>query len=173
MAIYARRANVNVGGSLCRHCEPSCECQSGFNNRTKINLGNHFTLRCRDANNTDQGAPIATAQYSGCRLGSRLVTCDQAMHPAASQRRILALAQAARAFSEGQTGNDVAHVFDALLRSRRFAGVRSGRNAYAAQQAQPVRVPERSQRACNLRRSLVHRSRSGAGLISVRANMLR
>ncbi|MGB2593726.1 MAG: hypothetical protein WBC87_02255, partial [Pseudolabrys sp.] len=72
MAIYARRANVNVGGSLCRHCEPSCECQSGFNNRTKINLGNHFTLRCRDANNTDQGAPIATAQTQDAGLGRGL-----------------------------------------------------------------------------------------------------
>ena len=52
----------------------------------------------------------------------------------------------------------VARIFHTELSYCGFARLRSGQNANAAQQAEPVRIPKRTQCAGNLRRTPVHRA---------------
>jgi hypothetical protein len=61
-----------------------------------------------------------------------------------------------------QTRYGIPRIFEALVCACGLARVGSWRNANVAQQAQPVRVSERPNRARNLSRSLMHRCRSYA-----------
>ena len=58
--------------------------------------------------------------------------------------------------------NGIARIFATELCSYGFARVASGQNANAAQQAEPVRIPKRTQCAGNLRRTPVHRDFSSS-----------
>ena len=68
---------------------------------------------------------------SGGRAGSRLLRCLEAMQLIGARRHIFGITMTARAPGKRQTRNDISHI---LVRgSHRIAGIRSGRNADAAQ----------------------------------------
>jgi hypothetical protein len=76
----------------------------------------------------------------------------------AADRHVLAFAAVTRALRKWQVRNGIARIFATELCSYGFARVASGQNANAAQQAEPVRIPKRTQCAGNLRRTPVHRA---------------
>src|SRR5262252_9076810 len=100
------------------------------------------------------------------RSSPGFLRCVETMQMVGSRRHVFAIALAARTPGERQTRNDIPHVLDAVLRPRRVASIRPKGNADAAQQTASVRVPERTQRAGNLVRRLVHRLRLVARPIS-------
>ena len=88
----------------------------------------------------------AFAKSAG-RAGSRLLHCIEATQLIGARGYIFAIAMTTRASGKRQTRDDISHILDTVLGSHRIAGIRSGRNADAAQQAEPVRVSKRAQRA--------------------------
>jgi hypothetical protein len=76
----------------------------------------------------------------------------------AADRHVLAFAAVTRALRKWQVRHGIAGIFHTELSYYGFARLRSGQNANAAQQAEPVRISKRTQCAGNLRRTPVHRA---------------
>jgi len=73
-----------------------------------------------------------------------------------SGRDIITLTLSACALRQRQARHSIAKVLGSFLCSRCFAGMLPGSNSDAAQQAEPMRVSKRSQRASNVLWFLVH-----------------
>ena len=76
----------------------------------------------------------------------------------AADRHVLAFAAVTRASTKWQARYFIAQIFHTELSYYGVARLRSGQNANAAQQAEPVRIPKRTQCAGNLTRTLVDRA---------------
>ncbi|MGC1824656.1 MAG: hypothetical protein WA723_03355 [Pseudolabrys sp.] len=84
-------------------------------------------------------------RFRSMQLREGLFSCAQAMKLLAADSHVLAFAAVTRASTKWQARHGIARIFHTELSHYGFARLRSGQNANAAQQAEPVRIPKRTQ----------------------------
>ena len=82
-------------------------------------------------------------RFRSMQLRGGLFSCAQAMKLLAADSHVLAFAAVTRASTKWQARHGIARIFHTELSHYGFA--LSGQNANAAQQAEPVRIPKRTQ----------------------------
>jgi hypothetical protein len=83
--------------------------------------------------------------FCSMRRGLRLFSCAEATKLLAADRCVLAFAAVTRASTKWQVRHGIAWIFDTELCEHGFARVPSWQNANAVYQAEPVRIPKRTQ----------------------------